>query len=154
MDHVALQSLAHLGEAALVREVVGVAKGHLLGGAVLSVNLVTAGSLNGGLGVRDHSAVLDVEALDGGEGTVVSGDELGDDRELLGRVHSHARAVEVLDSLAVRVEVASVGVAVTGITSIRVGAAAVITTARVLANGGARVRGEGRRDAVRLCRAA
>lgn len=125
-DHGALQSLAHLRKTALGVEVVGVAEGGLLSRAVLRVDLVAAGAFDGGLGVGDDHAVLHVVSLDGREGAVVALDELGDDGELLGRVYGHAGAVEIRDTLAVGVEVAPIGIAITGVAGIRVSATAVI----------------------------
>lgn len=64
--------------------------------------------------IRNHDAVLDVETLDLGEGAsvcAVVGDELGDDGEDLGGIDSLAGTVEAGVAQAVRVEIASVGVA-------------------------------------------
>lgn len=142
-NHGTLQSLAHLRKTTLVVEVVGIAEGGLLSRAVLRVDLVAAGAFDGGVGVGNNHAVLHVVSLDGREGAVVALDELGNNGELLGRVDGHARAVEIRNTLAVGVEVASIGIAVTGVAGIRVSATAVIACARVLADSGARVWGEG-----------
>jgi hypothetical protein len=130
--------------------VISIAESNLLGLAEVGVDGVARGTRDGGLGVGDDLAVLDVETLDLVEDTIGSLEELGDDGELGLGVDSHARSVEVLDTLAVRVEVASIGIASTGITGGRVSTTAGITLATVLADSGARVRSVGGRDGVGL----
>jgi len=84
------------------------------------------------VGVGDGDAILDVETADLIEVTRGSsgvGKELGNDGNLLGGIDGLARAVEVLDSHAVRVKVASVLVANTSSTVIAI--TALITRATV-----------------------
>lgn len=137
-DH-ALQSLAHLGEATLGLEVVVVAKGSLLllaetvGDGVGGVDAGDAGH-----GVGDRLAVLDVETLDVGQGArvgAVVGDELGHDRDGLGGVDSQARAVEARVAHAVRVEVATVLVADSGVPAVTGTAVGLALAPRLSVNG-------------------
>ena len=112
-DHTAAtrEGLAHLLEAALRSEGVGVAEGGLLLRAEAvgdGVDGVDAGDLREGVG--DHLAVLDVEPVDLFEGTRARagvGDELCHDGELGLRVNLKPGAVEGGVAHAVRIEVAS-----------------------------------------------
>lgn len=110
-NHTLLERLTHLRQTTLASEIIDITKGNLLRLAVILVNLVARIPLNNALRVGDDLAVLDVEALDGLERAVGAFVELRHHGELLLRVYRHARAVEVLHALAVRVEVASVWVA-------------------------------------------
>lgn len=152
-DHGRGDGLGHLGEAALCLEDVGVAKGELLLGAEVGGEGVTRVRGDGGLGVGDDLAVLDVEALDLGQDAVGALDELGDYGELLGGVEGEAGAgtVEELVALAVGVEVASIGVAVAGVAVGGVSSAAGVACAGVVGAVLAGVRGVGRGDLVGLC---
>jgi hypothetical protein len=151
-NHVALESLGHLGEATLLGEVVCVTEGGLLGLAEILGDLIAGHAVNGALRVGDDLAILHVVALDGLEAAALTLDELGHDGELLGGVNRHAGAVEVLDTHAVRVEVASVGVAGAGVAGIGVRATTVVAGARLLTNVSAGVGSEGGGDAVGLYR--
>lgn len=147
-NHALIQSLSHLSKAALDREVVSVAKGCLLGRAIRSIDLVAAGASNGRYRVGNKLAVLNVVSFNGLETTGGALDELRNYAELLGRVDSHALPVEVLYTLTVRVEVAAIGIAVSGVASARVRASTSITRAGMLADGLARVGSESRGDLV------
>lgn len=151
-DHGGGDGIAHLGHAAEVSKDIIVAKGLLLGGAEVGGERVARVVGDGGLGVADDLAVLDVEALDLGELAVGALDELGDDGDLLGGVDVEAGsgAVEGLDALSVGVEVAAIGVAVTGVAVGREGSAAVVALAHVLRLVGAGVGREGGGDVVGL----
>lgn len=150
--HVAGEGLGHLGQAALVLEAVGVAEGDLLAAAEGLVDLVAAVTGDGGLGVGDDLAALDVEAADGLE-VAAGADELRHDGELAVRVDRLARPVEVRGALPVRVEVAPIRVAHARVPVRRVRPAAVVLLAHRLPYRRARVRCVRRRDAVGLCTA-
>lgn len=138
-----------LRKPALVRRNIRVAERHLLGLAEFGSKRITRVAGNGRFRVGDRLAVLHVEALDFGELTVggAFGEELRDDGEFLVGVdgkHARTRTVEIADALPVRVEVAAVRVAGARVAVVgRVSAAAQVAFAPVLADGGARVRGEG-----------
>lgn len=152
-DHTSLEGCAHVGEATVRGEIVGVAEDRLLGSAEGGGDRVAAGASDGGNGVGDDDAVLDVEALDVGEGaggSSVVGNELGDDGELGLGVDGLAWAVEVEVALAVRVEVASIRITGSSITVGAVSSTASIAGAHGLAGGVARVGSVGVRDRVRL----
>lgn len=143
-DHGGSKGIAHLGVSALGSKVVVVAECHLLSSAELLGEGVARVAGNGRLGVGHHHAVLDVEALDGGEAAAGTFDELRDDGDGLGGVDGEvgAGAVEGLVALAVRVEVATIGIAVTSVAGIGVGSATGIAVARVLSEVFAGVGGE------------
>ncbi len=87
-------------------------------------------------------SVLDVEAADLAERSVgrpVSGDELGDERELGVGVYSHAWAIKVFYALAEGIEIAAILVADTTVAVVAV--TAVVAGAAGLAGGGADVGG-------------
>ena len=152
-NHTILKSGAHVGEATVLGEVVGVAEYRLLGSAEIGGDRVAAGASDGGDRVGDDDAILDVEALDVGESTgggSVIGDELGDDGELGLGVDGLAWAVEVEAALAVRVEVTSIRVASSSITVVAVSSTASIASAHGLAGSVARVGSVGVRDGVGL----
>jgi hypothetical protein len=97
----------------------------LLLGAEVFGDGVTSNALDSRVGVLKDSAALDVEALDLREAGARA-DELGDNGHLLGAVQSHARAVEVTDTHAVAVEIATVLVAKTTVAVVTVTAAYVV----------------------------
>lgn len=134
-DHSLGEGLGHLRKTALLLVNVLVTKGGLLGAAKVRGQAVARVALDSALRVGDYLAVLNVEALDLAEGTVGALEKLGDDCHLFGRVDGEALSVEGAVALAVRVEVAAVGVAGAGVAVARVGAAAFITRAAVLAYG-------------------
>ena len=104
-----------------------------------------------GFRIRDHDAVLNVEALDFGQSAVgcpVVGQELCDDGELGGRVDHHAGPVEGGVAHAVGVEVAPVWVGGAAVPGGGVGSAARVACAHCLLGGVGRVRGQGCGDAV------
>lgn len=146
--HAVAERLAHLREAAVLRERVGVAEHRLLLRAEVlrdRVDWVDSGDVD--VRVLDHLAALDVQTADLREGAgrrVVAGHELGHDGEWLGGVDSHALAEEGLVAHAERVEVAAVGVAQPGVAS------ALVARAALLAGRAARVRGERSRVVVGL----
>ena len=129
--HALVHSRADGGEAALLLEGVLVAEGFLLCSAECLIDGVTGDAGNGGHGVWDGLAVLDVEALDLGEW---ASDELGDYGEFLAGVDCFALAVEGRVSHAVAVEVASIRIAITSIASRGVSATAGIAIALMLRN--------------------
>jgi hypothetical protein len=146
------KGLVNGGESTDGSEVVLVVEDGLLGSAELVGDRVV-GSHSGdvGLGVLDDYTILDVDTADFLERTSigsVSSDELGDDGDLLGGIDSLAGSVEVLLTLAVRVEVASILVADTTISVITV--TAVVSEAAVWSILAARVRGVGGGDGVGL----
>jgi len=130
--------------------VVRVAKDRLLRLAEGLVDVVAPVALDGGLGVGDGLAALDVEAADRFQVAAAALDELRDHGDLLLRVDLLARPVEFAVALAVRVEVAPVGVAAAGVPLRRVGPAALVAQTAVLPDGAARVRRVGRRDGIGL----
>jgi hypothetical protein len=104
------------------------------------------------VGVGDDNTVLDVETADLAESTAGgsgSSQELSDDGEWLGGIDGHARAIEVRDTIAVRVEIAT---ALVANTSSAVGITAVVTgsTTSVWAINCARMGGIGGSDRVGL----
>ena len=143
-------ALAELGHAALLLKVVAVVEGDLLRAAEVCRDAVARVALDGALRVGDDLAALHVEALDLGQLAVVALEELRDHRHLLGRVDRLARAVEFLVALAVRVEVAAVGIAAARVPGFRVCPTASVPFATVLAGRLTRVGRVGGRDGVRL----
>lgn len=143
---------AHLRETTLLREAIAIAKDLLLVLAKVGGDGVAGDASDGGHGVGDDLAVLDVEALDLGEAAIAALDELGDDGHLLAGVEGEVGAgtVEGLVALAVGVEVTSIGIAVTSIASGGVGSSALVAFARVLDVVLARMGGKGRGDVVGL----
>ena len=144
-------------ETTLGEEAGVVAKGGFLIDTVLFCNGVVLGLHGGDLGhgVGDDFAVLDVEATDLVElasGGVVGCQELSDDSEFAGRVDGLTGAVEGGVTLAVGIEVASVGVADRGVAGIgAVGATAIVACADLEAGGTrARVGCDGSGDGVSL----
>ena len=106
----------------------------------------------GGLGVGNDLAVLDVDTANLAELTGGVGEELGDNGNLLVGVDGEVGtgAVEGLVALTEGVEVATIGVASTGVTLVGVGSTAVVASADVVLVGGARVRSVSGGDGVGL----
>jgi hypothetical protein len=131
-NHAILESLAHVRQTTNVVElVVLLVEGGLLGGAELAGDGGTGVAGDDGLGVCDDLAVLDVDAADLVEEAVGAGVELGHDCDGLGAVDGEAwaLAVEVLNALAVGVEVAAVGVAGSAVAVVGEGTATSVTLA-------------------------
>lgn len=131
-NHWSVESLGETAHAAGLGEIVQIAKdGLLLLAEVVSDLVGCVNAWDVGNRVGENDAVLDVEALDALEsagGRVISGDELGNNGDLLGGVHLLARAEEGGVAHAIGVEVASVlvanaGIAVGSITAVESGAA-------------------------------
>ena len=144
-DHASAHGGAHLWETALGEEAGVIAEGRFLVDAVLFCDGIVLGLHGGDLGhgVGDDLAVLDVEAADLvklASGGVVSRQELGDDSEFAGRIDGLAGAVEGGVTLAVGVEVASVGVADRGVAGVGAVSAATIVACADLEAGRARAR--------------
>lgn len=137
------KALGELRESALVVESVAVTECNLLVLAEFRRDGVARDAVDGRLRIRDGLAVLDIEALDLGELAVGALQELRHDGELLGCIDGHAGTVEVLDALAVGVEIATVWVAGAAVTVRRVRTATAVTFAAVLAHSGAWVRSVG-----------
>jgi hypothetical protein len=147
-DHTLGKSLGHVSLATLVLVSVGVLEYGLLLVAELGCDGVAVDTRNRGRGLSNGLAALDVEALD--LHVVAAADELSDNGELLRCVDGHALAVEVLDTHAVGVEIAAVGVADAGITVGGVGSTAAVAVAASLLDGAARVRRHRRADGIGL----
>jgi hypothetical protein len=145
--HAGRQGLTHSRKASLCEETGIVTEGSLLGGAVVSSDGVTGNASNGGRWVGDDLATLDVEALDLSEWVT---DELSDDSEWRRRVNGQALSVEVSDTLAIRVEVTSIGIAGSGVSVARVGSSAVVRLTLHLGEPFAWVRSESIRNRVCL----
>jgi len=127
-------TLGDSSESTLVLEAGGVAKCRLLLVAVGLGDRVDGrvDSWDIDLGVLNDLAVLNVDAADLGEGTAGGtgvGDELSDDGEFLGGVDSQSCTVEGLVTLAEGVEIATIGIADTGVAA---GGSASITLAASL----------------------
>ena len=118
-NHATTEGAAHGRHTSELGEVVVVAESGLLFGTELVGDAVGLGhAADLGDAVVDDDAVLDVLAADLGELAgvgAVSGDELGDDCHLALGVDLHTRAVESLVAHAVRIEVATIRIAYTGI---------------------------------------
>lgn len=149
-DHTLGESLTHLGESTLVLEGGLVTKGSLLSVTVgIGDGVVASDASLGRVRVGDQLAVLDVVTADLGQ-HAAGLDELGHDGEDLGGVDGQALAVEGGVALAVAVEVASIGVALSSVAVGAVSTSALITVAHDLADGLARVGSERSRDRVGL----
>lgn len=128
------EGVVHAAPATLLVEVIGVVEGNLLGLAE-AVGDGAAGVVgNLGLGVANDLAILNIETLDLRKLAVAALDELGHDSHLLGgiNVEAGAGAVEGVVALAVRVEIATIGIASSSIAGGRVGATAGIALAGLL----------------------
>lgn len=113
-NHGAVESVAEATHATEGLEVVGVGESGLLGVAELIGDLAACDTFDLALRVGNCHTILDIDTLDGGEGTglaAVGSDELGDDGDNLGGVHGPANTEEVGVAHAVAVEIASVLVA-------------------------------------------
>lgn len=127
----------------------GVSENGLLSAAEAIGNRVASDTVDVGSGLREHLAVLDVQAADLGEVTAVGavgGDELGHDGKDLTRVNGLTRTVKGCVAHAVGVEVTAVSIAV-ALVSVAIARAAVSVRG---ASGvrAADVRSDGIRDAV------
>lgn len=146
----ASKRLTHTGKTTLGRERAGVTEDGLLLGAEVGGDRV--GSSDTGdvaLGVLNDNAVLDIQAADLGEGTggsVVGGDELSDNGDLLGGIDGLAGAIEVGVAHTVGVEITTIFVAHTSITVVAITTGS--TAAAGLASASARMRSIGSRDRV------
>jgi len=149
-DHGLLHGDTHLLESTKLLVDVGVAENFLLSIAVGIGDGVARNTSNGGLRVGNNLAVLGVEALDLSEVAGGVGKELGNDGDLLGGVDDLALAVEAGVALAVRVEVAAVGITPATIAVGAVGTAALVAIADGLIGDGARMGGEGSSHVVGL----
>lgn len=106
---------------------------------------------DGGLGVGDDNAILDVESLNLAQGSGIGasvGDELSHDGEDRVGVDCLAWAVEVLVTLTVGVEVTSIGISDTGISVRGVSSSTGVAGAHALCGWVGRVRSESARDRV------
>ena len=151
-DHGGVEGTAEATHSAEGLEVVGVGEGSLLlvaesiGDLVGGVNAIDLA-----LRVGNGHTVLDVDALDGGEGarlSAVGGDELGDDGDHLGGVHGPADTEEVGVAHAVAVEITSILIADTGVAVISITTVGSLALDEALTR--ACVRGVGRRRLVGL----
>lgn len=134
-DHTLRHTLAHGVHAAeLVEGVDFLVEDLLLGVAPLLGDGVAGHAGDGGLGVLDDFAALDVEALELRE-LVARAQKLGHDGHLLGGIDRLALAVEVLDTHTIGVEVAAVGVAGSGVAIKRVGSTALVVYTDAVAFG-------------------
>lgn len=111
-----METLAHVGETTLVLERPGILENALLLVAPRVGDRITLGTSVSRLGVLDDLAVLNIEATNFGESTggrVVVGDKLGDNCEFLGGIDgvAGACAIEVLDTLTIRIEITAIGIA-------------------------------------------
>ena len=142
-NHASLKPSLDVGKTTLLREVVGLAKGAVLGRAVRRGDGVAREARNvSRLGSANKHAVLDVVTHDVVQVTGGVGQELGHHRDHLVSVNSQTRAEEVGGAVAVGVPVAAVGVTVASVAVCCKGAAAGGAVAHVLALGGAWVEGE------------
>jgi hypothetical protein len=134
-------------------EGVGVTEGGLLlGTELLGDRIGFTDASDSSLRVRNDLATLDIETANFSEssvGGVALGEELGNNSERLAGIHSRTLAKEILDTHAVRVEVATILVAHTSI-PVSIVIAALGTTATSLTRDGARVGSVGRALAVGL----
>lgn len=154
-NHAILESLAHVRQTTNVVElVVLLVEGGLLGGAELAGDGGAGVAWHDGLGVCNDLAVLDVDATDLVEEAVRAGVELGDHRDGLGAVDGEAwaLAVEVLDALAIGVEVAAVSIAGSAVAVVGEGTATSVALARVVGIVDAGVRSVCCSSLVRLCK--
>lgn len=149
-DHGLGKGLAHLLQATLLVEVIDITESRLLSIAERLGDGVASDASNLGLRVLNDLAVLDIEALDLTEIASRVLEELGDDGELLGGIDGLALTVEGGVTHAVRVEVATIGIASTAIAVVGVGTTARVALAHVLVDGGAGVGSESGRDLVGL----
>jgi len=121
-DHAVRHRFRDLGKSTLVLEAWGCVaeRGRLLG-AVLGVDRVGGGDTGDrSERVGDDDAVLDVEAVDlveSASGSATVGEELGDDGEFGVGVDNLSWAIEGSVAIAVRVEIATIGIADSVITA-------------------------------------
>jgi hypothetical protein len=154
-SHTAGEGLVHWAHTTLAEPVVVVALGGLDICAVVGLDgIVSRGDTwDVDVGVGDDDTVLDIETADFRESTAggsSGGQELGDNGEWLGGIDTgESWAVEVLDTIAVRVEVASALVANTS-RAVSITAVVAASTAAVRTIDCARMGGIGGRDGVGL----
>lgn len=143
-NHAGLQTSLDIGKTTLLGEVIGLAKGSVLGWAVSRGDRVAceAGDV-GGLRSAYEYAVLDVVAHDVVQVAGSVSQELSHHCDHLIGVDSQTGAKEVRGTVAVGVPVAAVRVTVASVAVCRVSAAAGGTIAHVLSLGAARVEGKG-----------
>jgi hypothetical protein len=125
--HALCKSLGHVSRSALLLVCVPVLEDVLLLVAELGGDRIARNTSDSGVGLSNGLAALDVEAFD--FHGIASADELCDHGELLRCVNCLALAVEVLDTHAVAVEVAAVGVADASIAVSGVGSTTIVTLA-------------------------
>lgn len=149
--HALVESIAHTSQTAMGVEDVDVIEDILLRVAELGGDGVSGIPGNGGLGVGDDFAVLDVETLDLREGASVGsvvGQELSDQCERRVGIDNLARAIERVIALTEGVKVTSVRVAGAAISVAAVGSTTGVSGAHGLSGLIARVGSERRGDAV------
>lgn len=121
--------------------------------AEVVVDGIACDASDGGDGIGDHDAVLDVEAFDFADCSgccAVVGEVLGDDCEDAIGVDFLAWAIEASIAHAVRVEITSIGIAGSAVAVGGCGASAGIACAHGLGDGVARVGSEGSGDGICL----
>mmetsp|Transcript_80711 Transcript_80711/g.164293 ORF Transcript_80711/g.164293 Transcript_80711/m.164293 type:complete len:383 (+) Transcript_80711:100-1248(+) len=137
--HATVQSFSHGFQATLQVEVIHIPEGFLHIGANFVGNRITSDPCNGHVGVGNHLAILDVEATDVDEVSVIPvafSDELSDHRHLLAAVDLEVpgpTAVELLVAQTPGIEVAAVLVADSLVTFVL----AVVATVNAFTNVGA-----------------
>lgn len=152
-NHALCQSITHTGETTVLGEDVLVTKGSLLGSAEVRGDRVAGNTTNIRGRVGNHIAILHVDTLNLLEGTgssAVTGDELSDNSHLGAAVDGLAGSEEGLVAHAVRVEVATIGVAGAGVAVRGVRATAPVSLAHSLTGGITRVGGQSSGDTVSL----
>ena len=132
-NHTLVERLVHVGHTTMLLERIGVAKDLLLLITKLGGNGISLDTGNGRLGVGNDFPVLDVVALD--FHVVASANKLSDDGEFLGSVDGLALAVKGLVTLAVRVEIATIGITGSAIAVGGIGSTAAVALAAGLADG-------------------
>ena len=152
-DHSLLEGVTHDLKTTELLEAVGVVEDGLLSVTeVVGDRVVARDTGNGGDGVLDDLAVLNVDAADLSEVTglgAVGSEELGNDGDGLGGVDGETGAEEGLVAHAEGVEVASVLVA-ESVVAVVGAVTAVVASAGSLLSDGADVRGEGLAHGVTL----
>jgi len=112
-NHSFLQGCSHVSETSLSLELVAVTKSSLLGITEGVGDGVAGHASDGGGRVGNDNAILNIESFDLGQGAgrcTVTGDELGDDRELGSGINSHSLSIEAGSTHTVGVVIASVSI--------------------------------------------